>query len=120
MVPRDSEIVLSHNDTAEGNILASLTDSTKLTLIDYEYGGWNPIAMDIAHYLNECCIDDAHPMDVGVKLYLENFPSENERHELIKYYIRNYYERLAITDSTKDDYDHFEAVMLAKLDQEVK
>jgi thiamine kinase-like enzyme len=75
LVPRDSEIVLAHNDAQENNILTSLEDNTKITLIDYEYGGWNPMAMDIANYLNECCLENAHPKGVGIKVYLENFPS---------------------------------------------
>jgi len=53
-----------------------LEDNTKITLIDYEYGGWNPMAMDIANYLNECAIDNAHPKDIGIKYYPNNFPSE--------------------------------------------
>jgi len=74
--------------------LASLEDNTKITLIDYEYGGWNPMAMDIANYLNECAIDNAYPKDIGIKYYPNNFPSEFERNALIKHYLREHYESL--------------------------
>ena len=92
LVPRDSEIVLAHNDAQENNILASLEDNSKITLIDYEYGGWNPMAMDIANYLNECTIDNAYPMGVGIKHYPDNYPSESERNFLIQTYLKLYYE----------------------------
>lgn len=93
LVPRDSEIVLAHNDAQENNILTSLEDNTKITLIDYEYGGWNPMAMDIANYLNECAIDNAYPKGFGIKYYPENFPSEFERNSLIKSYLKLYYDQ---------------------------
>ena len=41
LVARD-EIVFSHNDVQENNILTSLEDNSKIFLIDYEYGMWNP------------------------------------------------------------------------------
>ena len=54
LVPRD-EIVFSHNDVQENNILLNLENNELITLIDFEYGGWNPIAYDLANYLNEMC-----------------------------------------------------------------
>jgi len=53
LVCRD-EIVFSHCDTQENNILASLDDNRKVTLIDFEYACWNPQSWDLANYLNEC------------------------------------------------------------------
>ena len=47
-------------------------------MIDFEYGGWNPIAYDLANYLNEMCTDNAHPTAPGIKLYLSNFPTQEE------------------------------------------
>jgi len=38
----DGPRVLSHNDVGELNILTSHEDNTKLLLIDYEFGLWNP------------------------------------------------------------------------------
>ncbi len=94
MVPRNQQIVLGHNDVQENNILALLEDSRKIGLIDFEYGGWNPMAYDLANYLNECTIDNAHPKGVGVKLYLENFPTEEERHHFLSVYLKRYFDEI--------------------------
>jgi len=29
-------------------------------MIDFEYGEWNPMAYDLANYLNEIMVDNAH------------------------------------------------------------
>ena len=36
-------------------------DNRKLMIIDYEYAGWNPMAMDLANYLNETMLDNSYP-----------------------------------------------------------
>lgn len=51
------------------------------------------MAMDIANYLNECAVDNAHPKGFGIKYYPENFPTEFERNTLIKSYLKLYYEQ---------------------------
>lgn len=79
MVPRDSEIVLAHNDAQENNILASLSDATHVIFIDFEYTGWNPRGMDLANYYNETMLDNAHPVENGIKFYLQNFIKESEQ-----------------------------------------
>ena len=85
LTPRD-KIVLSHNDCQENNILSSLEDATRLTLIDYEYGNWNPQAYDLACYLNEMVCDNAHPHGCGVKHYMRNFPSNAEIERMTAWY----------------------------------
>ena len=59
MIPRE-EIVLCHNDLQENNILAAWDETRQLTMIDFEYGEWNPMAYDLANYLNEIMVDNAH------------------------------------------------------------
>merc|ERR1712060_1010502 len=71
-------IVFSHNDAQENNILASLADATKIVLIDYEYGMWNPMYYDLGNYLNEWICDNAHPRDPGIHYYFDNWPAESE------------------------------------------
>jgi thiamine kinase-like enzyme len=93
-----------------------LEDNTKITLIDYEYGGWNPMAMDIANYLNECCLENAHPKGVGIKVYLENFPNQYECNQLMKAYLKCYYEKKA----PGEDYDSFEKKNLPRFRREVE
>jgi len=90
LVPRDSP-VLSHNDVQENNILMSSDDNFLLVLIDYEYGGWNPRAYDIAQFINECVVDLAHPGPTGIKYYYNNFPSGEERDELCRYYCEHWH-----------------------------
>jgi thiamine kinase-like enzyme len=44
-------------------------DNHELLLIDYEYAGWNPMAMDLANYLNETMLDNAYPFRNGIHWY---------------------------------------------------
>jgi|688.fasta_scaffold1538428_1 thiamine kinase-like enzyme len=64
----------------------SLNNNDELFLIDFEYGGWNPVAYDIANYLNEWCTDNAYPYESGVKIYLSNFPTNEEIEYISKCY----------------------------------
>jgi thiamine kinase-like enzyme len=84
--------VLSHNDIHQNNILMRLTDNRDLLLIDNEYAGWNPMAMDLAVYINEVMIDNSHPGENGVKEYIDNAMSAQEQERLIKSYMKNYFE----------------------------
>ena len=79
-VPRGdaNSIVLAHNDAQENNILSTLKDSTKLYLIDYEYGMWNPRYYDVANYLNEFVCENAYPCEPGVTYYMDNWPSNGD------------------------------------------
>ena len=71
----------------ENNILASLEDNSKIFLIDYEYGMWNPKYYDLGNYLNEVVVDNAHPKPPGVKAYFENWPTDSEIEYLTKQYV---------------------------------
>lgn len=55
-----------------------LRDNRDLLIIDNEYAGWNPMAMDLAVYINETMINNTHPADNGVKEYADNLMSEYE------------------------------------------
>jgi thiamine kinase-like enzyme len=65
-------IVLAHNDAQENNILMNLADNKNLMLIDYEYAGWNPMAMDLANYIGETVLENAYPLENGINWYLDN------------------------------------------------
>jgi len=56
-----------------------LSDNRDILLIDNEYAGWNPMAMDIAVYINETMIDNSFPEDNGVKEYIDNQMSAEEQ-----------------------------------------
>ena len=83
--------MLSHNDPQENNILMNIFDNENLILIDFEYGGWNPLMMDLGIYVNECMLDNAHPGPTGVKNYIENCPTLPEIETLCKTYLERYY-----------------------------
>lgn len=78
------------------------------------------MAMDIANYLNECCIDNAYPKDVGIKFYNDNFPSESERALLIKTYLKCHHERLIENEGIDENYEDFEKRIYPKLELEVQ
>ena len=50
-------------------------ENEKIYLIDYEYGGWNVFAFDIANYLNEYMLDNNWSSGNGIRTYLNNFAS---------------------------------------------
>ena len=50
--------------------------------------------MDLANYLNECCLDNAYPKGVGIKEYMENFPSKKEIKTLIRTYLKHEFGRM--------------------------
>ena len=60
-------------------------------IIDYEYGGWNPMAMDIANYLNETMLDNSYPEKNGIKCYIDNCMSNREIYMMSKRYLENYF-----------------------------
>ncbi len=58
-------------------------------LIDYEFTGWNPRAMDLANYINETQIDNNYKENAsGIKFYPDNAMSEEE----IIWFLRSYLE----------------------------
>ena len=93
IIPKDSETVLAHNDAQENNILASLYDTTHIIFIDFEYTSWNPRAMDIANYFSETMLDNAHPLENGIKPYIQNFINEREQEFLIRCYLQQYFRK---------------------------
>ena len=82
-LPEDQEnaifpIVFAHNDVQELNIMCRHEDNTQIVLIDFEYGGWNPMAMDLANYINETMLDNAYPKTFGKGFYESNAMTKRE------------------------------------------
>ena len=75
---RQFPVVLCHNDAQENNILMNSLNNLELIIIDQEFAGWNPMAMDLANYLNETMIDNAYPFDNGIAVYPQNALSDAE------------------------------------------
>ena len=79
----------------------SLKDNNQLLIIDYEYAGWNPMPMDLANYLYETMIDNAHPFGFGLKLYLDNCMDQQQLREMATVYLSAYHNKYL--DQTKKD-----------------
>lgn len=105
--------VLCHNDIHQNNILMQLADNRNLLIIDNEYAGWNPMAMDLAVYINETMINNTHPHENGVKEYADNLMSEYEQEQMIKEYMRCYFNEY-MDFNQKEEYENEEAIYVAK------
>ena len=46
------------------------------------------MAMDIANYINETMMDNAHPADNGIAIYLNNCMTEEEIDTMAKIYLK--------------------------------
>lgn len=54
---RSQDLVFSHNDFQENNVLINNVDNSTLTLIDFEYSCTNYRGYDIASFVNEQFMD---------------------------------------------------------------
>ena len=115
LVPRDSPIVLSHNDAQENNILIAKANNRKLLVIDYEYAGWEGMASDLANHLNELMFDNDSLID-----YVENDASEEEVRAFLTRYLKHYYERVLTKQGSVASWDEYIAEALPKFEQEVR
>jgi thiamine kinase-like enzyme len=70
-----------------------LENNLRLILIDFEYAGWNPMAMDVAVLINETMNHNSHPAGNGVEFYLENLMTAGERDSLARTYLSRYFNR---------------------------
>lgn len=71
----------------------SVNDNRELLIIDNEYAGWGPMAMDIGVYINETMNHNSYPGKNGVEWYLDNLMSDEEQIDLTKAYMTNYFEK---------------------------
>ena len=62
----------------------SFADPTKLQLIDFEYGIWNPEMYDLADFLIECISDNAHVN--GIAMFVCNWPTDEEIQSVVRRY----------------------------------
>lgn len=95
--------------------MTRLDDASKLVIIDYEYGGWNPAAFDLGNYLCEMALDNNHPYGKGIKLYMENHPSEEEIDQVCKWYLENWH-----AATGEGDLESFFAARKDKFGREVR
>ena len=78
------------------------------------------MAMDIANYLNECCLENAYPKGVGINCYLENFPTNYECNMLMKSYLKYHYQAAQAQKPTDEKLEAYLERALPKFRQEVE
>ncbi|XP_024397839.1 probable choline kinase 2 isoform X2 [Physcomitrium patens] len=80
----DTRIGFCHNDLQYGNIMVSEKDDS-ITLIDYEYASYNPVAFDIANHFCEMTAD--YHSDEPHLLNQASFPDYEERSRFCRAYL---------------------------------
>ncbi|GAA0156588.1 kinase [Lithospermum erythrorhizon] len=82
--PEEQEIAFCHNDLQYGNIM--IDDKTRsLTLIDYEYASYNPVAYDFANHFCEMAAN--YHTETPHVLDYNKYPGLEERHRYIHAYL---------------------------------
>lgn len=78
------EIGFCHNDLQYGNIMMD-EETRSITLIDYEYASYNPIAYDLANHFCEMAAD--YHSDTPHFLDYSKYPELEERQRFIRVYL---------------------------------
>ncbi|KAK4285308.1 hypothetical protein QN277_002022 [Acacia crassicarpa] len=73
-----------HNDLQYGNIMLN-EESNSVTLIDYEYSGYNPVAYDIANHFCEMAAD--YHSETPHILDFSKYPDLEERKRFVQAYL---------------------------------
>jgi ethanolamine kinase len=84
VIPPDSRIAFCHNDLLPANIMKH-TETGEIRLIDFEYGGVNFVAFDIANHFNEFA---GGPEKMSGEPDYSLFPDENEQKLFITAYVK--------------------------------
>jgi len=90
-------LVFCHNDTQYGNmlrleppkgspLLQPQHEHRQLVVIDFEYSGPNPRALDIANHFCEWMYDYTHPT-MSHHIWLDRYPNEEEQRRFITSYV---------------------------------
>lgn len=80
----DRSIGFCHNDLQYGNIMID-EETRAMTIIDYEYASYNPIAFDIANHFCEMTAD--YHTDTPHILDYSKYPGFEERQRFIRVYL---------------------------------
>lgn len=114
IIPQDSTTAFCHNDLLAANILYDDT-SKRIQLIDFEYGGDNYVAFDIANHFNEYAGGTAP----GTLPCYDWLPNKEAQIEFLTHYLRqaNQNAKQANGDSMEDSvallFDHVQVFLLA-------
>lgn len=80
----NQRIGFCHNDLQYGNIMIE-EESKSITIIDYEYASYNPIAFDIANHFCEMAAD--YHTDIPHILDYSKYPGLEERKRFVRMYL---------------------------------
>ncbi|GER29366.1 protein kinase superfamily protein [Striga asiatica] len=102
----EEEIGFCHNDLQYGNIMINDQNKT-ITIIDYEYASYNPVAYDIANHFCEMAAD--YHTDTPHVLDYEKYPGHEERKRFIKQYLSCAGQANSVTslDELEDDINKY-------------
>ena len=80
------------------------------------------MSYDLGNYLCECAIDNSYSKSFGIKLYLSNLPTKEERLNLLTTYLTHYFNEVAQKNSDYSEmtFEKYLSEMLPKFDEEVK
>lgn len=84
MSMKHQDVGFCHNDLQYGNIMMHDEDGT-ITIIDYEYASYNPVAYDIANHFCEMAAD--YHTDTPHVLDYSKYPGPEERGRFIEQYL---------------------------------
>ena len=84
IVPPDSALVFCHNDLLAANVLYD-DSSGQIQFIDFEYGGMNYAAFDIANHWNEYAGGPPHSSEPNY----DWFPAEEDQLEFVQCYLQS-------------------------------
>lgn len=81
-----NDIVFSHNDLLAGNVLVG-KENKNILFIDFEYGAYNFRGFDIGNMFKESIINYSIQEPPYFQFEEENFPSDEDLAEFLRYYI---------------------------------
>ncbi|KAH9331123.1 hypothetical protein KI387_003231, partial [Taxus chinensis] len=88
---KDQRVGFCHNDLQYGNIMIDEEDKS-VTIIDYEYGSYNPVAYDFANHFCEMAAN--YHTDTPHILDYSKYPGFEERQRFVRVYLSSYGEEV--------------------------
>ena len=87
---RENSICFTHNDIFPCNIFVVEENSKylrEITLIDYEYGGYNYIGNEFGNFFNECSFDYEYKESPFFSFNIEKLPNKSDLEEFSEYFL---------------------------------
>lgn len=73
-----------------------MSQSGNLNITNFELSGWNPMAMDLAHYINSAMLD-------STTCHSDNLMSRQEIHSMAEQYLNDYWDKHML-DIVRENY----------------